>query len=470
MKIQASTLHKLGRRLMKYMYKNPEKNMLKLIKLAKLVAHNMYPASTFTTPIDIVTNKENTWHDYLFNGLKDIDEDVLTRIALTFAIDAGYVGTSTLRANRDKLGCNIPWVVLLDPTSACNLKCKGCWAAEYGYKSNLTLDEMRKIVRESKELGTHFFMFTGGEPLVRKDDILTLVRENQDCLFLAFTNGLFVDEQFCIDMKKAGNFALALSVEGTRETTDARRGEGIYDKVMEAMALLKKHRCLFGTSVCYTSANYLAVTSDEFYDMEIEAGAKFAWYFHYMPVGSDADTSLLLKPNQREYVYRAIREKRKQRGGKPIFTVDFQNDGEFVGGCIAGGRNYFHVNSEGDVEPCVFVHYSDSNIREKSILECLKSPLFKQYYKGQPFNDNMLRPCPMLENPQALRDIVKKTGAKSTNLTKAESAEELCAKCDAYAAAWAPKAKEIWEETERFKPYTQYYRDTPEGKAELGIK
>lgn len=452
------------------MYKDPEKNMLKLIKLAKLVAHNMYPASTFTTPIDIITNKENTWHDYLFNGLKDIDEDVFTRIALTFAIDAGYVGTSTLRSNRDKLGCNIPWVVLLDPTSACNLKCKGCWAAEYGHKSNLTLDEMRKIVRESKELGTHFFMFTGGEPLVRKNDILTLVRENRDCLFLAFTNGLLVDEKFCVDMKEAGNFALALSVEGTRETTDARRGEGVYDKVMDAMALLKKHKCLFGTSVCYTSANYLAVTSDEFYDMEIEAGAKFAWYFHYMPVGSDADTALLLKPNQREHVYRAIREKRKQRGGKPIFTVDFQNDGEFVGGCIAGGRNYFHVNSEGDVEPCVFVHYSDSNIREKSILECLKSPLFKQYYKGQPFNDNMLRPCPMLENPQALRDIVEKTGAKSTNLTRAESAEELCAKCDAYAAAWAPKAKEIWEETERFKPYTQYYRDTPEGKAEFGIK
>lgn len=470
MKIKASTLHRLGSKLMKYMYKDPEKNMLKLIKLAKLVAHNMYPASTFTTPIDIITNKENTWHDYLFNGLKDIDEDVFTRIALTFAIDAGYVGTSTLRSNRDKLGCNIPWVVLLDPTSACNLKCKGCWAAEYGYKSNLTLDEMRKIVRESKELGTHFFMFTGGEPLIRKNDILTLVRENRDCLFLAFTNGLLVDEKFCVDMKEAGNFALALSVEGTRETTDARRGEGVYDKVMDAMALLKKHKCLFGTSVCYTSANYLAVTSDEFYDMEIEAGAKFAWYFHYMPVGSDADTTLLLKPNQREHVYRAIREKRKQRGGKPIFTVDFQNDGEFVGGCIAGGRNYFHVNSEGDVEPCVFVHYSDSNIREKSILECLKSPLFKQYYKGQPFNDNMLRPCPMLENPQALRDIVEKTGAKSTNLTRAESAEELCAKCDAYAAAWAPKAKEIWEETERFKPYTQYYRDTPEGKAEFGIK
>jgi MoaA/NifB/PqqE/SkfB family radical SAM enzyme len=166
-------------------------------------------------------------------------------------------------------------------------------------------------------------------------------------------------------------------------------------------------------------------------------------------------------------VYRTIRKKRSSHGGKPIFTVDFQNDGEFVGGCIAGGRNYFHVNSEGDVEPCVFIHYSDSNIREKSILECLKSPLFKQYYKGQPFNNNMLRPCPMLENPQALRDIVNKTGAKSTNLTSPESAEQLCSKCDKYAADWAPTAKRIWEEKERFHPFTQYYRDTPEGKAEL---
>lgn len=168
--------------------------------------------------------------------------------------------------------------------------------------------------------------------------------------------------------------------------------------------------------------------------------------------------------------YRAIRDKRNKNHGKPIFTVDFQNDGEFVGGCIAGGRNYFHINSEGDAEPCVFIHYSDANIREKSVLECLRSPLFKQYYKGQPFNDNMLRPCPMLENPQALRNIIEKTGAKSTNLTAPESAETLCSKCDEYAALWAPTAKRIWEEKERFHPFTQYYRDTPEGKAEFAQK
>lgn len=464
---KSKALHLVGDRLFKYIYKNPKKNMLKLIKIGKIFAGKMYPESTFTKPIEIISDENNIWHQFLFRGLDEVDGDFLRKAVLTFGIDLGLIGTSTLRKKREVENCNIPWVILMDPTSACNMKCKGCWAAEYGHKSNLTLDEMRKVIREAKALGTHFYMFTGGEPLIRKNDILTLARENKDCIFLSFTNATLVDEKFCEDMKECGNLALAISIEGSEETNDARRGNGAYQKTVDAMRLLKKHKCLFGTSVCYTSQNYDAVTSDEFYDFMIENGARYAWYFHYMPVGSDADTNLLLSPEQREHVYRAIREKRNSKTGKPIFTVDFQNDGEFVGGCIAGGRNYFHINSEGDVEPCVFIHYSDSNIREKSILECLKAPLFHEYYKGQPFNDNMLRPCPMLENPQALRKLVNKTGAKSTNLMKAESADELCAKCDMYAKAWAPKAKEIWEEQERFHPFTQYYRDTPEGKSEL---
>lgn len=466
MKFKASTLHKIGRPLVNYVYKNPKKNIPKVLKIGKAVTGNLFPETTWTAPLDVITNPQNTWNDYIYRIIEETDKELLTNVLLTFAIDAGYIGTSTLRENRDKLKCNIPWIILMDPTSACNLKCKGCWAAEYGHHSNLTLDEMRKIVTEAKALGTHFFMFTGGEPLVRKKDILTVTKENPDCIFLAFTNGTLVDDEFCEELKKSGNFALALSIEGTEETTDFRRGEGVYKKVVDAMALLKKHKCIFGTSICYTSKNYQAVTSDKFYDMEIEAGAKFALYFHYMPIGSDADTSLLLTPEQREHVYRTIRKKRRTRNGKPIFVMDFQNDGEFVGGCIAGGRNYFHINSEGDAEPCVFIHYSDSNIREKSILECLRSPLFKQYYKGQPFNDNMLRPCPMLENPQALRHIIDITGAKSTNLTCPESADELCSKCDLYAKEWAPMAKQIWEEQERFHPFTQYYRDTDEAKNE----
>ena len=142
-------------------------------------------------------------------------------------------------------------------------------------------------------------------------------------------------------------------------------------------------------------------------------GAYFIWYFHYMPVGNDASPELLPTPEQRTEVYRRIR---RYRAEKPLFAMDFQNDAEFVGGCIAGGRTYLHINANGDVDPCVFIHYSDSNIREKTLLETMKSPLFMAYHDGQPFNDNMLRPCPMLENPEKLRAMVKSSGAHSTDL------------------------------------------------------
>ena len=171
----------------------------------------------------------------------------------------------------------------------------------------------------------------------------------------------------------------------------------IRDRVMEAMDKLKAHGQIFGTSICYTRANIETVTSDEFLDMIIEKGCRYAWYFHYMPVGNDAAVELLPTKEQREYIYHRIREIRAVEGGKPIFAFDFQNDGEYVGGCIAGGRNYCHINPNGDVEPCVFIHYSSANIKEVSLLEALQQPLFMAYREGQPFNENHLRPCPMLE-------------------------------------------------------------------------
>ena len=126
--------------------------------------------------------------------------------------------------------------------------------------------------------------------------------------------------------------------------------------------------------------------------------------------------------------------------------MDFQNDAEYVGGCVAGGRRYLHINANGDIDPCVFIHYSDSNIHNKTLLEALRSPMMMAYHDGQPFNDNMYQPCPMLENPEKLRAMVERTGAKSTDLQSPESAEHLCAKCDQYARAWKPVADKMWTE------------------------
>jgi len=184
------------------------------------------------------------------------------------------------------------------------------------------------------------------------------------------------------------------------------------------------------------------VSSETYFDQIIDAGALFVWFFHYMPVGNDAATELLPSPEQRMKMYHAIRE---FRSTKAIFSIDFQNDAEYVGGCIAGGRRYLHINAKGDVEPCVFVHYSNVNIHNVTLLDALKSPIFMAYHRGQPFHDNMLRPCPMLENPDILPKIVAETGAVNTDYQSPESAEHLCAKTAPYAESWNPVAEQMWE-------------------------
>ena len=278
--------------------------------------------------------------------------------------------------------------------------------------------------------------------LVRKKDLIKLCEKHSDAIFMCFTNGTLIDEEFAQNMLKVKNFVPVISVEGFEEATDSRRGNGTYQRAVNAMNLLKRNRLPFGISTCYTSANIKDVSTEAYVDQLVEWGAYFVWYFHYMPVGKDAVPELLPSPEQREYMYHQIRE---LRGKKPIFMLDFQNDGEYVGGCIAGGRRYLHINANGDIDPCVFVHYSDSNIREKTLLEALQSPLLMAYHKGQPFNENMLLPCPMLENPQKLRAMVSATGARSTDLQSPESAEHLCAKCDEYARLWAPVADDLWQ-------------------------
>lgn len=406
----------------------------------------------------MICNKDGALNRYISRILAETDPHVLKTAALNLGFEAFFHGTKTIRKMRKVYDCNVPWLILMDPTSACNLHCTGCWAAEYGNRLNLTFDEMDNVIRQGKELGIYFYMFTGGEPLVRKADLIRLCEKHSDCAFLAYTNGTLVDEAFCREMVRVGNLYLAISLEGFEDVNDLRRGEGVFSRVMNAMDLLKKHGLIFGASICYTSKNVEAITCDEFVDLMVEKGCRYALYFHYMPVGNDAAADLLPSMEQRIYMRSRVREIRNMSNGKGIFTMDFQNDGEFVGGCIAGGRNYFHINANGDAEPCVFIHYSGANIRTHSLIEILKQPLFMAYRDNQPFNENHLRPCPMLENPEILERIVKETGAKSTDLQSPETVEHLCEKCHSYAEEWAPCAEKLWQETPKRKHGYENYK------------
>lgn len=433
--------------LLKNIGKDREKEMVKLIDLMEKYMSGEKLDVDYDKIREMVCNEDCALNHYLNHLLDELDPNVIKTTILNFGFEAMLYGTKTIRKMRTVHNCNIPWLILMDPTSACNLHCTGCWAAEYGNKLNLSYDELSGVVKQGKELGVYFYMFTGGEPLVRKNDIIKLCEEHHECQFLAFTNGTLVDEAFCGEMKRVGNLMLAISLEGSPEVNDLRRGTGVYAKVMHAMDLLKENGLIFGTSICYTSRNCESVTSKDFVKLMVDKGCRYAMYFHYMPVGNEASVELLPTPEQRIYVKDRIREIRRLENGEGLFTMDFQNDGEFVGGCIAGGRNYFHINANGDAEPCVFIHYSGANIRTHSLLEILKQPLFMAYRDNQPFNENHLRPCPMLENPEILQRIVRETGAKSTDLQSPETAEHLCTKCEEYARNWKPCADKLWSET-----------------------
>lgn len=439
----STTVKKYGiEQAIKFMYKDPEKNLPKLMDWADTFCKGRFPGQRAAIR-RAIEDPTYPYYDFIRHMMNEVDHDVLTTIVVNFFINANMVGCEKQEKLREEHNCNIPWAILLDPTSACNLHCTGCWAAEYGNKLNLTFDEIDDIIRQGKDMGVYMYIYTGGEPLVRKADLIKLCEKHDDCIFLAFTNGTLIDEKFADDMLRVKNFVPAISLEGFEKATDSRRGDGVYGKATHAMNLLRERKLLYGISSCYTRANFESITSEEYYDSLIRMGAYFIWYFHYMPVGNDASPELLPTPEQRTEVYRRIR---RYRAEKPLFAMDFQNDAEFVGGCIAGGRTYLHINANGDVDPCVFIHYSDSNIREKTLLETMKSPLFMAYHDGQPFNDNMLRPCPMLENPEKLRAMVKSSGAHSTDLQSPETVDHLCAKCDRYAAEWKPTADKLWAE------------------------
>ncbi|MCE7738622.1 MAG: radical SAM protein [Candidatus Heimdallarchaeota archaeon] len=433
----------------RYALKNPKKNIPKLISGVERFAANSIQKRTFKAFRD----ESNPMYKLLLYSFENINPKTMKLFVRNFGVNTVLVGIEKTRKISRENQCNVPIAILMDPTSACNLNCEGCWAAEYDKTDNLSFELMDRIILEGKDLGIYWYLYSGGEPTIRKNDLLKLAKKHQDCFFLAFTNGTLVDEEFAMALAEVGNLTLAISVEGFEAETDFRRGKGTYKKVIKAMKLLKKHRVLFGISTCYHNKNTHVIGSDEFIDYMIEMGASYGWLFTYMPLGKDAIIELMSTPEQREFMFHQVR---KFRETKSIFLIDFWNDGDYARGCIAGGRSYLHINANGDVEPCAFIHYSNVNIKDVSLLESLKSPLFRQYNRKQPFNKNYLRPCPLLDNPDSLKEMVHESNAKSTQMIDNETVDYLTDKCQQASKDWAPVADRIRRESTKLSHFVDF--------------
>lgn len=392
----------------RYLHRDPEKNFMTTLDYLHHVALKPYHKRWVALFKDFCRRNPQV----LMQAKRLLkNEELLFNLINSWVVKGGFYGKPKREKAAAELGVSVPAAILIDPTSACNLRCKGCWAGEYSKSDMLEPELLNRIIAEAREIGIHWIVLSGGEPFCYPY-LMDILEENADSFFVAFTNGTLIDEKKADQLAERANLSPAFSLEGWRDHTDDRRGAGTFDRVMKAMDLLMERGVFFGTSVTAMSNNVKELFSDLFMDFLIKKGVLYTWAFHYIPIGRNPDVQMMLSPEQRLWMNRRVGELRRNR---PLFILDFWNDGQYTEGCIAGGRQYFHINAAGEVEPCAFVHFAVDNIREKSLKEVLQNSLFKAYQREQPFNDNHLAPCPIIDAPDSLCRMVAECGAHATH-------------------------------------------------------
>lgn len=330
--------------------------------------------------------------------------------------------------HQGRFGCGPPDFLVISPGKACNLRCRGCYANSGPAVEKLEWGLLERLVREAKYFwGARFFVISGGEPFAYRDGgrgVVELAEAHPDCFFILYTNGTLVDDALARRLGRLGNLSPGLSIEGLRERTDARRGPGVFDKVLAAAARLRREGVLFGVSLTATRENADEVLSDDVVELFFDRlGASYAWVFHYMPIGRAFTLELMPTPEQRlrlrERLWELIRRRR-------LFLADFWNSATATNGCVAAGRpgGYFHVDWNGNMSPCVFVPYSPVNVRELfacggTIEDAWAAPFFaalrdwqRRYgYReaGEPYagSGNWLRPCPIRDHHGRLLTMLR---------------------------------------------------------------
>jgi len=368
----------------------------------------------------------------MYQGIKNVDKRIISRKYMKRVAETlgrGIWGESSrsqeaAQKYREKYNIDPPAFCTISPTQKCNLNCAGCYAASNTRTmASLPYRVVQRLVREMREVcGASFIVISGGEPFLWTDgdkNLISLAEEFNDMFFLAYTNGLLLDDPMAKKLLELGNITPAISVEGYKEQTDRRRGKGVFKKILASIDGLKKYGVGFGVSVTATKDNLDVLLEDRFYEYWFEEiGATYMWMFHLMPIGRARDTmALMLSPEERVRLLSKWEELLFARG---YFIGDFWNSGASSRGCIAYGRpyGYFYVDWNGHVMPCVFVPYYKDNLFNlyrsgKTIADALMSDYFRRgrqwqveygYLNSPP--GNFFAPCSIRDNFRYFREKI----------------------------------------------------------------
>jgi MoaA/NifB/PqqE/SkfB family radical SAM enzyme len=420
--LKISTYQIVSKRLIDYLVKeykkNPDRSVKSLISSLEKIK-KFAPKGEKENVINII--------NFLINLFKEKNPVVLgyyhkiftkapkvrEKFLINYLVRASLVGRDKRKMFSKTKNLPAPFFFVISPTMRCNLRCQGCYAAKYKKRDELSYEVIDKIFSDAKQMGIYFITVSGGEPFLR-DDLLLLFQKHNDIYFQVFTNGTLINKKLAQKLADLGNVAPVISVEGLEKETSQRRGKMVFQKICQAMDNLKEAGVIFGYSTMPCQYNWQILLEDKFYQFLERKGALFGWFFQYIPVGRKPDPRLMLTPKQRIEINKKVHQIRKSMS---LFAVDFWTDGPYVKGCLAAGRDnggYFHINVYGDIEPCVFVHFAQDNIKDiyargGHLWDVLSSDFFCRIREGQPWNADHRMPCMIIDNPECLRKIVKET-------------------------------------------------------------
>ena len=312
------------------------------------------------------------------------------------------------RAANEQTGLHVPPFLIASITSNCNLFCAGCYArANQGCPSGaagspLSAERWRELFAEAGKLGVCFILLAGGEPLLRAD-VLAVAAQYPQIIFPVFTNGtLFGDDAIAL-FDQHRNMIPVISLEGEKRETDKRRGEGVFDKTVEAMAALKKNKVLFGVSVTVTRANVTDVTSASFMKSLKDRGCGLVFYVEYVP--SDTVSQDIAPTEAEREILEAAVNRLKQ--SSRMLVISFPGDEKETGGCLAAGRGFVHINMDGSVEPCPFSPYSDTNLIDITLRQALQSPFLTRMREDGFLLGEHAGGCLLFEKQEEVRAMLK---------------------------------------------------------------
>ena len=278
------------------------------------------------------------------------------------------------RAAWEEQGIHVPPILVISVTSKCNLHCEGCYHQALRSRPDAEMSDERlwKLVEEAKELGISFIVLAGGEPLMRPR-ILDLSKEMPEIMFMMFTNGLLIDDAILKQMTQNRNIVPLLSLEGYQIDTDGRRGTGVYNVLLQAITKLKKKEVFWGTSITMTRTNFAEVTDEKFIKQLFDSGCKFFMLTEYTPVTSGTENWVLTDEQKAQVI--GIRNNFRKRYSALFIALPWDEDE--IGGCLSAGRGFVHISAEGNVEPCPFIAYSDTNLKNMSLKDALQSKMLR---------------------------------------------------------------------------------------------